>query len=76
MNKFTNDSQNLQAQQQAYKAAAFEAETLEDYLDGAVSESAYLSAMEATETAVNTAVSLGVSLKDLPASQLASWLFQ
>lgn len=67
MNKFKNDSQNLSLQQAAYQAAEFEAAMADSFNEGKVSEQEYVNAMDATEIAVNAAISAGVPRKDLPA---------
>lgn len=67
MDKLTNDANNLKLQQAAFQAGEFEKLMGDAYMEGSVVEQEYLNAMEATEMAVEFAVSKGVSRKDLPA---------
>jgi len=67
MSKYINDANNLELQKAAFEAAKEESSAMDLYLDGKITESQYISCMESTKIAVDTAVKHGVSIKDLPA---------
>ena len=67
MSKYENDSKALSAQNAAYEAAELERLVMERYIDGKATDEQVIAAMKFTEAAVSMAVSIGCSLKDLPA---------
>ena len=67
MNKYSNDSTVLAAQNRAYDLRKFEIEIEDQCMAGKADWSLWEKAVEATDAAVKYAVPLGATYKDLPA---------